>query len=126
MLSFNRQRSIVHTGGQPRHALSGETVTVVTYPDHRVELLHGEEVPPFKVLDPDRTVTAPDFLSLRIVPVITFAHNQRDSATFAGFLLKFPCYFVCLVMHQEHARESRAALPEWLRSLRHQGSAPHQ
>ena len=88
MLSFNRQRYILQTGGQPRHALRGETVTVVTYPDHSVELLHGEEVPPLKVLDPDRTVTAPDFLSLSIVPVITFAHNQGYSATFAGLLLK--------------------------------------
>jgi len=75
VLSFNRQRCIVQTRGQPRHALRGETVTVVTYPDHSVELPHGEEVAPFKVLDPDRTVTAPDVLSLRIVPVITFARN---------------------------------------------------
>ncbi len=97
MLSFNRQRYIVQTGGQPRHALRGQTVTVVTYPDHSVVLLHGEAVPPFKVLDPDRTVTAPDFLSLRIVPVITFARNQRDSATFAGSLeipslFRLPCH----------------------------------
>ena len=63
---------------------------------------------------------------LTISADLPFAHNQRDSATFAGFLLKFPCHFVCLVMHQEHARESRAALPEWPRSLRHQGGAPHQ
>ena len=75
VLSFNRQRYIVHAGGQPRQALRGETVTVVTYPDQSVELLHGEEVPPFKVLDPDRKVTTLDFLSLRIVPVITFSHN---------------------------------------------------
>lgn len=59
VLSFDRQRSILQTGGQPRHALRGETVTVVTYPDHRVELLRGEDVLPFKALDPARTVTAP-------------------------------------------------------------------
>ena len=30
LLSFNRQRCIVQTGGQSRHALRGETVTVMT------------------------------------------------------------------------------------------------
>ena len=59
MLSFDRQLSILQTGGQPRHALRGETVTVVIYPDHRVELPHGEDVLPFKALDPARTATAP-------------------------------------------------------------------
>jgi hypothetical protein len=59
VLSFDRQRCILQTGGQPRHALRGETVPVVTYPDHRVALLHGEDVLPFKALDPARTVTAP-------------------------------------------------------------------
>ena len=59
VLSFNWQRYILQTGGQPFHALRGETVTVVTYPDHRVEFLHGEDVLPFKALDPARTATAP-------------------------------------------------------------------
>ena len=59
VLSFDRQLSILQTGGQPRHALRGEIVTVVIYPDHRVELPHGEDVLPFEALDPARTVTAP-------------------------------------------------------------------
>ena len=52
VLSFNRQRYILQTGGQPRYALRGATVTVVVYPDQRIELLHGEEILPFKVFDP--------------------------------------------------------------------------
>lgn len=51
VLSFNRQRYILQTGGQPRYALRGESVTVVVYPDQRIELLHGEEILPFKVFD---------------------------------------------------------------------------
>jgi len=46
VLSFDRQRYILQTGGQPCNALRGETVTVVTYPDHRVEFLHGEDACP--------------------------------------------------------------------------------
>lgn len=56
VLSFNRQRYILQTGGQPRYALRGATVTVVVYPDQRIELLHGEEILPFKVFD---TASAP-------------------------------------------------------------------
>lgn len=58
-LSFNRQRYILQTGGQPRYALRGESVTVVVYPDRRIELLHGEEVLPFKVFDPAHKPTPP-------------------------------------------------------------------
>ena len=56
VLSFKRQRYILQTGGQPRYALRGATVTVVVYPDQRIELLHGEEILPFKVFD---TASAP-------------------------------------------------------------------
>lgn len=61
VLSFGLHRYISQTGLRPRQALRGEAATLVTYPDHNVELLHGEEVLPFKVFDPDRTVMAPDF-----------------------------------------------------------------
>ena len=59
VLSFNRQRYILQTGGQPRYALRGESVTVVVYPDQRIELLHGEEILSFKVFDPAQTPTPP-------------------------------------------------------------------
>jgi transposase len=58
VLSFNRQRYVLQTKGQPRYALRGETVTVVVYPDRRIELLHGAEILPFKVFDPAQTVAA--------------------------------------------------------------------
>jgi hypothetical protein len=51
----------IQTGGQPHHALRGETLVVVTYPDHRIKLLHGEEALPLTVFDPTGTVMAPDF-----------------------------------------------------------------
>lgn len=56
VLSFNRQRYIIQTSGDPRYALRGQTVTVVEYPDHRIELLHGAEVLPFKVFDETQTI----------------------------------------------------------------------
>ncbi|MDR2189614.1 MAG: ISNCY family transposase [Azonexus sp.] len=58
-LSFNRQRYILQTGGQPRYALRGATVTVVAYSDHRIELLHGTKTLPFKVFDPASAVATP-------------------------------------------------------------------
>lgn len=59
VLSFMRQRYILQTGGSPRYALQGATVTVVVYPDQQVELLHGDEVLPFKVFDPEQAVALP-------------------------------------------------------------------
>lgn len=59
VLSFNRQRYILQTGGQPRYALRGQTVTVAVYPDQRVELLHGAEILPFKIFDPVQAVAVP-------------------------------------------------------------------
>lgn len=59
VLSFNRQRYILQTDGQPRYALRGETVTVVVHPDRGIELLHGEESLPFKVFDPGQAVAVP-------------------------------------------------------------------
>jgi transposase len=56
VLSFRRQRYVVQTGGQPRYALRKQTVTVVVYPDRPIELVHGEEVLPYKVFDPERDV----------------------------------------------------------------------
>lgn len=57
-LSFKRQRHIIQTGGEPRYALRGQTVTVVEYPDGRIELLHGAEVLPFKVFDKAQSIIA--------------------------------------------------------------------
>jgi len=59
VLSFNRQRYILQTGSQPRYALRGAMVTVVVYCDQRIELLHGEEVLPFKVFDPAQAIASP-------------------------------------------------------------------
>jgi hypothetical protein len=59
VLSFERQRYIVQTGGQPRYALRKQTVTVVVYPDRPIELVHGEEVLPYKVFDPEQHVSQP-------------------------------------------------------------------
>ncbi len=51
VVSFKRQRYIVQTGGAPRYALHGQTVTVVEYPDRRIELMHAQESLPFEVFD---------------------------------------------------------------------------
>lgn len=51
VVSFKRQRYIVQTGGAPRYALRGQSITVIEYPDRRIELLHHAEVLPFKVFD---------------------------------------------------------------------------
>jgi hypothetical protein len=59
VLTFERQRYILQTGGQPRYALQGESVTVVVYPEQRIELLHGEEVLCFKVFDAAQIPTPP-------------------------------------------------------------------
>jgi transposase len=56
VLSFQQSRYVVQTGGQPRYALRKQTVTVVVYPDRPIELLHGKEVLPYKVFDPERDV----------------------------------------------------------------------
>jgi hypothetical protein len=52
VLSFQRQRYIIQTGGTPRYSLRGATVTVVAYAGGRIELLWGDEILPFKVFDP--------------------------------------------------------------------------
>jgi hypothetical protein len=56
VLSFQRQRYIIQTGGSPRYSLRGATVTVVSYADGRVELRRGDEILPFKVFDPRQHV----------------------------------------------------------------------
>lgn len=56
LLSFKRQRYIIQTGGAPRYALRGQTVTVVEYPSQRIELMHGAEMLPFKVFDASQTI----------------------------------------------------------------------
>lgn len=59
VLSFHRQRYIVQTGGAPRYALRGRKIDVVVYADGRIALLAGQEVLPYKVFDPVRTVASP-------------------------------------------------------------------
>ncbi|MCP1636948.1 transposase [Kerstersia gyiorum] len=59
VISFMRQRFIVQTDGQPRYALRGQAVTVVVYPDQRIELLHRQELLPFKVFDKPQQVAMP-------------------------------------------------------------------
>jgi len=57
VLSFQRQRYIVQTHGQPCYALRGQRVTVVVYPDRRVEVLHGQRILEVKVFDPEQDVS---------------------------------------------------------------------
>lgn len=57
-LSFKRQRYIIQTGDTPRYALRGKTVTVVEYPDVRIELLCKGEILPFKVFDKVQSIIA--------------------------------------------------------------------
>lgn len=57
-LSFKRQRYIIQTSDTPRYTLRGQTVTVVDYPDGRIELLHNAEILPFKVFDKAQPIVA--------------------------------------------------------------------
>ena len=59
VLSFNRQRYIVQTGGAPRYGLRGQLVDGVSYADGRIELWHGLEKLPFQVFDPAQCVPEP-------------------------------------------------------------------
>jgi hypothetical protein len=59
VLSFNRQRYILQTGGAPRYALRGKEVTVVSYADGRIEILHGDELLPFKAFDTPKPASPP-------------------------------------------------------------------
>jgi transposase len=59
ILSFNKQRYILQTGGAPRYALRGKEVTVVSYADGRIEVVNGDELLPFKVFDRPKPVALP-------------------------------------------------------------------
>ncbi len=59
VVSFQRQRYIVQTGGAPRYALRGKKITVVAYDNGHVELLAGQEVLPYKVFDPAQNIPRP-------------------------------------------------------------------
>ena len=59
VVSFQRQRYIVQTGGAPRYALRGKKITVVTYAHGTIELLAGREVLPYKVFDPVQDIAIP-------------------------------------------------------------------
>ena len=56
VLSFRRQRYILQTGGRIRYDLRRQSVTVVSYPDGRIELLHGDEWLPFRVFDAEQAI----------------------------------------------------------------------
>jgi transposase len=80
VLSFHRQRYILQTNGAPRYALRGQRVTVVQYPDGRIELLYGQESLPFKVFDqpqPPAPLVDDKTLNARVDDVLT----QRKSTT---------------------------------------------
>ena len=79
-LSFKRQRYLLQTGGRSRYALRGQSVTVVEYPDGRVELLCGEEVLPFKVFDePCQVMLSADdkTLNARVGSVLEHRHWDK-------------------------------------------------
>lgn len=59
VLSFNKQRYIVQTGGAPRYALRGQPVSVVSYAGGRIEIMYGDEVLDFKVFDVPKKDRAP-------------------------------------------------------------------
>lgn len=78
-LSFRRQRYIIQTGDTPRYALRGQAVTVVEYPDGRIELLRGAESLPFKVFDKVQSIiTAVDdkTLNVRVDELLKQRHHQ--------------------------------------------------
>jgi len=53
VVRYGGQRYIIQTSaGAPRYTLRGRTVTVCHYNDDTVELLHGDEVLPWRVFDP--------------------------------------------------------------------------
>jgi len=56
VLSFHRQRYIIQTGSRIRYDLRRQAVTVVSYPGGRIELLHGNELLPFRVFDAKQAV----------------------------------------------------------------------
>lgn len=59
ILSFNKQRYVLQTNGAPRYALRGKAVTVVSYADGRIEILHNDELLPFKVFDTPKPAFPP-------------------------------------------------------------------
>ncbi|HAH11212.1 MAG TPA: ISNCY family transposase [Alphaproteobacteria bacterium] len=81
VLSFNRQRYILQTGGAPRYALRGRKVTVISHADGRLDILHGEEVLPFKVFDAPTTVTSPvddKTINARVDAIITQRWSDKS------------------------------------------------
>ena len=81
VLSFNKQRYLVQTGGAPRYALRGATVTVVNYADGRIEILHGDELLPFRVFDrpkPDRPPVDSKTINARVDDIITHHCSEKS------------------------------------------------
>jgi transposase len=80
VVSFKRQRHIVQTDGAPRYALRGQPVTVIEYPDDRIELLHNTETLPFKVFDEARQINSAvddKTLNPRVEAVLTQRRQAR-------------------------------------------------
>jgi transposase len=81
VLSFRAQRYILQTGAAPRYALRGCEVTVVSYADGRIELLHGDEVLAYKVFDspkPINTATDDKELNARVDGILKRRWTEKS------------------------------------------------
>ena len=81
ILSFNKQRYILQTGGAPRYALRGKEVTVVSYADGRVEVLHGNELLAVKVFDEPKPAPLPadeKTINARVDDVLKKRWNEKS------------------------------------------------
>ena len=79
VLSFNKQRYIVQTGGEPRYSLQGQRVSVASYPDGKIEVLHDHEVLPVKVFGmsaPQQPPVDEKTINARVDDILT--HRQRE------------------------------------------------
>jgi hypothetical protein len=81
VLSFNKQRYILQTAGAPRYALRGQEVTVVRYADGRVEVLHGDEILPFKVFGTAKPATSPvdeKTINARVDDIVKYRWSEKS------------------------------------------------
>lgn len=86
VLSFQRQRYIIQTGGAPRYALRGRRVDVVVHADGRIELVTGGEVLLYKVFDSPQEIPHPvddKSLNARVDAILTsrrWSEKSRPAA----------------------------------------------
>lgn len=81
VLSFDKQRYILQTGGAPRYVLRGQPVSVVSYADSRIEILHGDEALDFKVFDDPKKNRSPvdsKTLNARVDDVLKRHWNEKS------------------------------------------------